>query len=412
MSVDGGGSSRDSTYSSLRSSPELLLPHEHEFYTESPADDDMDEFLFDESIMLPPTTSTYNPQTVNLPPAPTADMLRSRLRNSLGIVRKTWEEGHDETLAAGDDETPEGYRELQGTELIELATSAIRVAKTYYYSTDITLLSSKDDRTIREEFLAILDVLKRMAQRKFAGGVRTEERDALIRWVDSVERALAEEEKAIADIRSRGRDWLEGDWGGREYGRGPCTPTNTTQHEAPVLTALVIPDRYHRFLTYFDSSSDPLPAHTPAADSTELPTPFLAALQTGLRLILIHNAVVRRSKRPFGQIPSYHTEFSKPYRMTENLRYWKKAAEIRWEIRLTFDVAGVVNGTDPEAWKGFEADIGRWCDKVLREVRADWKLGEGAAAVGQVRSGRSPTMASTYTMASTNVEVGDSPRRR
>jgi hypothetical protein len=160
-------------------------------------------------------------------------------------------------------------------------------------------------------------------------------------------------------------------------------------------------DRYHLFLTYFDSSSEPLPPHTPIEDTTVLPTPFLAALQSGLRLILVHNAVVRRSKRPFGRIATYHTEFSKPYRLAENLRYWKKAAEIRFELRLKFDAMDVVIGTSPDAWRDFERDVGVWCRRVLEEVRKDWEMGEGAAAVGQVRAARSATMASL------KVEVGD-----
>lgn len=143
-----------------------------------------------------------------------------------------------------------------------------------------------------------------------------------------------------------------------------------------------------------------MPAHSAIDATTSLPTPFLAALQTGLRLIVIHNAVVRRSKRPFGQIPTYHTEFSKPYRLAENLRYWKKAAEIRFELRLKFDVMAVVCGTT-DGWHSFERDIGIWCKRVLEEVQKDWEMGGGAAAVGQVRSQRSGTMASL------KVEVGD-----
>lgn len=125
--------------------------------------------------------------------------------------------------------------------------------------------------------------------------------------------------------------------------------------------------------------------------------------------------VVRRSKRPFGQITSYHTEFSKPYRLAENLRYWKKAAEIRWEIKLKFDVMGVVNNI-PEAWRDFDQAIGKWCSRVLDEVRADWALGEGAAAVGHPGRGRSNTTASiasitrpgrSPTNVSMQVEIGD-----
>jgi hypothetical protein len=167
------------------------------------------------------------------------------------------------------------------------------------------------------------------------------------------------------------------------------------------------------FLSYFDSSSEPLPPADPIDENTVLPTPFLKALQTGLRLITIHNAVVRRSKRPFGQIMTYHTEFSKPYRLADNLRYWKKAAEIRWEVRLTFDVMSVVNNTQG-GWRDFDRDLKIWCSKVLDEVRSDWALGEGAAAVGHPSRGRSNTTASIHTRpgrspttASMNVEVGE-----
>lgn len=368
------GSQRDSTYSSMRSSPELYLPSDQDFYMESPLE--MDDFDFDDSIMLPPTTSTYNPRTKLLPPAPDPDVLRRKLRESLAVTKRTWQQAGD-TPKAGPNF--EGFQEMQGTELCSLGTAAIRAAKNYYYTTDISLLSTKDDKTMREEFLSILDVLKCMAQRKFAGGVRPEETEALVTWIEGVEKALDEEEKAIIELRRKGRDWLEGSWEGREY------------------------DRYHLFLAYFDSSEEPLPLYSAIDASTPLPTPFLAALQTGLRLIRIHNAVVRRSKRPFGQIPTFHTEFSKPYRLAENLRYWKKAAEIRFEIRLKFDVMSVVNGTD-EGWQTFERDIGIWCKRVLEEVRKDWEMGEGAAAVGQVRANRSQTMASL------KVEVGDHPR--
>jgi len=63
-------------------------------------------------------------------------------------------------------------------------------------------------------------------------------------------------------------------------------------------------------------------------------------------------------------------------------------------------VTAVVCGTE-EGWRSFERDIGIWCKRVLEEVQKDWKMGGGAAAVGQVRSHRSGTMASL------KVEVGD-----
>ena len=185
----------------------------------------MEDYDFDDSIMLPPTMSTYNPHTRQLPPSPDADMLRKRLRESLASTKKAW-------LATGevpkDIQGYEGFQELQGTELCELGTAAIRAAKTYYYTTDISLLSKKDDRTLRDEFMTVLDLMKRMTQRKFDGGVRAEEREVLLGWISGVEDALDDEERTILELRRKGRDWLDGSWEGREYGEfptsegGPC----------------------------------------------------------------------------------------------------------------------------------------------------------------------------------------------
>jgi hypothetical protein len=137
-------------------------------------------------------------------------------------------------------------------------------------------------------------------------------------------------------------------------------------------------------MSYFDSLPEKLPEADELTPTTPLPTPFLKALQTGLHLILIHNNVVRRSKRPFGQISSYHTEFSKPYRLADNLRYWRKAAELRWEVKLSFDPLAIANSSSDEGvWRAFAVAVESWCETVLREVRNDWEVGEGAAAVGE-----------------------------
>ncbi|PWW75142.1 hypothetical protein C7212DRAFT_281077 [Tuber magnatum] len=382
------GIPQDSTYSSLRSSPEPLMPMEADFFSESPSE--LDDFPFDESVMLPPTTSTYNPQTKHIPPTPNPQVLREQLRGALAVTKSAWLQSFaipggpaHKGKAEGEEDLaplPPGLSELHGNELVELATSAIRAAKAYYYTTDTSLLSTRDDKSLREGFLTILDVLKRLAQRKFDGGVKPEERDAIVKWIESVELSLVAEENAIADMRKKGREWLEGSWEGREM------------------------DRYHLFLTYFDPSPDPLPPPVPTEPATPLPTPFLLSLRSGLRLILIHNAVVRRSKRPFGQIPNYHKEFSKPYRLAENLRFWKKAAEIRWELRLKFDAMGVVNGTE-DGWLDFQRDIGYWCEKVLEEIRTDWEVGDVTSGEEE-REEAHARHTRSGTLESLNVEVG------
>ncbi|KAF8455510.1 hypothetical protein BGX38DRAFT_1167194 [Terfezia claveryi] len=363
LSVDAASLLQDSTYSSMRSSPDFLVPFdaEHEFFSESPSE----EFDIDEAFMLPPTTSTYNLQMKPVPPAPNPDMLRKKLREALTITKRRWEESIPEQIGdaskggVDEKEIPQGVYDIHCTELTDLATSAVRAARGYYYTTDISLLSSKDEKTLREEFLFVLDVLKRMVQRKFEGGVQIEERDHVIDWIKSVEVSLDEEERDIAEMKRLGRQWLEGDWTGKYAHRN------------------------HLFMSYFDSSTEKLPEPEEITPETSLPTSFLKTLQTGLHLILIHNNVVRRSKRPFGQIPQYHTEFSKPYRLADNLRYWRKAAELRWEVKLKFDVMAVVSGTNGEAWREFNTAVELWCETVLKEVRADWEMGEGAAAIGE-----------------------------
>jgi len=410
LSVDSASLLQDSTYSSMRSSPDFLVPFdaEHEFFSESPSE----EFDIDEAFMLPPTTSTYNLQMKPVPPAPNPDVLRKRLREALTITKRRWEESIPEQLGDGskdgvdEKEIPQGVYDIHCTELTDLATSAVRAARGYYYTTDISLLSSKDEKTLREEFLFVLDVLKRMVQRKFEGGVQIEERDHVINWIKSVEVSLDEEERDIAEMKRLGRQWLEGDWTGKyarmpPHNAHPSAPQQSNPLQTPqplqsmdklpgspcadgVLTSIVPKkDRNHLFMSYFDSSTEKLPEPEEITPETSLPTPFLKALQTGLHLILIHNNVVRRSKRPFGQIPQYHTEFSKPYRLADNLRYWRKAAELRWEVKLKFDVMAVVSGTNGEAWKEFNTAVELWCETVLKEVRADWEMGEGAAAIGE-----------------------------
>lgn len=55
------------------------------------------------------------------------------------------------------------------------------------------------------------------------------------------------------------------------------------------------------------------------------------------------------------------------YRVTDNLRYFAKAAEIRWEIHLEWDVE--------EIWRGgergdemLEDGLARWCAGITEEM--------------------------------------------
>ena len=94
-------------------------------------------------------------------------------------------------------------------------------------------------------------------------------------------------------------------------------------------------------------------------------------MQNGLRLVKLHNAAVKKSRRRFGAIPTFHTDTQKPYRCADNLRYWVKAAELRFEVLLKVDVLGVVYNSSPQVWQDFEAAILRWCRQVREEIAGE-----------------------------------------
>ena len=92
-------------------------------------------------------------------------------------------------------------------------------------------------------------------------------------------------------------------------------------------------------------------------------TPLLEALRTGLVLVHLHNALLKKSKRQFGEIKTFHTDLAKPYRCAENLRYWIKAADLRWETKLKVNVSGVVN-CKVEAYLDFDKTSKKPLDAV------------------------------------------------
>jgi len=199
--------------------------------------------------------------------------------------------------------------------------------------------------------------LKRMATRSFATGMRTEERETMEKWVEGVYDMLKQEESMEELERKQRNSWI---W------------MDDTKWEDGASNV----EREYAFMKSMDPESASLPTWTSLEDvrDDELPTPFLGELRTGLRLVKLHNAAVKKSKRPFGAIPTFHTDTGKPYRCAENLRFWIKAAELRWEVILKVDVMGVVHGTDRAAWLGFEAAIWKWCEKVREEISGELKV--------------------------------------
>ncbi|KAK4923206.1 hypothetical protein LTR28_012535, partial [Elasticomyces elasticus] len=315
------------------------------------------------SVMLPPTVSTYKYKSTYVQPLPDLVVLRRELRETLEDAAKVLDEvktGQGPSTSTDDTRLPldcpdhrpenQGWYEIQGLHLLDITTLAIRAAKNYYTAHDHPqrLYAVRSERQIRSDLHQVLDVLKRMAMNNFAGGVRQTERESILQWIGSVHRLLSSEEEAehLAEEDRVQWTWLHSDWTNRER------------------------ERELLFLRSFDSSGgEPLPRWTTPDNSA--PTSFLLALQDGLRLVHLHNSFVEKSKRKFGEIKTFHTDTTKPYRCAENLRYWIKAAELRWDIRLSVDVSAVVNGK-AGVWKGFDEAILKWSQSVREELMSEW----------------------------------------
>ncbi|KAJ4303681.1 hypothetical protein N0V90_002582 [Kalmusia sp. IMI 367209] len=337
-----------------------------EGFVESPIDDNASvSWDENEPVMLPPTVSTYKNTPVYVPPPPDMSILRRELRESLEESAKHLQElekgfhngtaadaNFGEVLGGRQSAEAPGWHQIQGLNLLDVTTLAIRAAKNYYtaHEDPQRLYAIKSERKIRKELYDVLEVLKRLAIRNFANGVSPSETASIKEWVEDIGTLLdTEEEKERAEHEERENwSWRAGDWTGKER------------------------ERELLFLKSFDTGPDTLPEWT-SPEGAELPTPFLAALQNGLRLVHLHNALVKKSRRQFEEIKQYHTDTAKPYRCADNLRYWAKAAELRWDVKLDVDVMGVVQGTDDDAWRKFDAALLKWCQGVREEIIKEWK---------------------------------------
>ncbi|KAI1390305.1 uncharacterized protein F4822DRAFT_401488 [Hypoxylon trugodes] len=359
----------DSSYASMGSSPDLGAQNfAGGLMVESPTDDHdgfySDEYEEPETDVLPPTTSTYIHRQKPVPKPPTIEELKADLTKALDSASRVLAESTpvpnnspikeaDLPPALQSPKPSQTWYEIQGVQLLDVMTLAIRAAKIYYTSHEHPdrLDAIKPEKEIRSELLSVMEVLKHMATRNFAGGPRGDEHKTMRSWIDSIRTMLRKEEEIEKAERAERASWtwLKGDWSGREI------------------------EREIAFLNSIDTEAEPLPPWTPIDQNGELPTPFLASLQNGLRLVKLHNATVKKSRRRFGAIGTFHTDTQKPYRCAENLRYWIKAAELRWEVILKVDVMGVVYNSDPQVWVDFEAALWKWCRKVREEITAEWE---------------------------------------
>ncbi|PSK46484.1 hypothetical protein B9Z65_5452 [Elsinoe australis] len=315
-----------------------------------------------QDTMLPPTVSTYRAKVIESRPPPDIHVLRRELLENLSNARKVMEELKGATVtpeitvtgdsSLDDNQRPDsqGWHEVQGLHILDNLTLAIRSAKDYYtfHSQPHMLYAIRSEREIRSDLYQALDILKRMANRNFRGGVKDAERDGILQWIDSINALLQTEQEREREREQLRRQWqwLQGDWIGRER------------------------EREWHFLSSFSTGEDPLPTWEEAAGPE--PTEFLKTLASGIRLVRLHNELVKQSVRRFGEIKSYYTDLGKPYRCADNLRYWIKAAELRWEVMLKLDVLDVVYSRGEHTWEQFDKAVLAWSQAVRQELSDEW----------------------------------------
>ncbi|KAK4153420.1 hypothetical protein C8A00DRAFT_15347 [Chaetomidium leptoderma] len=401
------GSDHDSSYASMGSSPELT-PHGFGSFmglgpgsmVESPVDEyhpgQEDEDYFSDELdmdpnMPPPTTSTYNHREKPVPKPPTVAELRADLTSSLNTAEKTLLEVKNAKMPPGltiniesPDQLPQstdarrpsipsaGWYEIQGMNILDVMTLAIRAAKIYYTTHDRPdrLDVIKSEKHLRGELLTVMDVLKRMATRLFSGGLRDDEFRTMNAWIAGVRAMLAAEDAMEADEVAERAAWTwlspQG-WEGREFEREAAFIRSMLTGPDPVENMPAIPAAW----TPID--------RTQPLEAQSLPTPFLAALSNGQRLVQLHNCAVRKSCRRFGAIPTFYADTLKPYRAADNLRYWLKAAELRWEVLLKADPLALQYNPGLERWVEFEDAVLQWCRNVREEIAAELREHEGLA---------------------------------
>ncbi|KAK0618575.1 hypothetical protein B0T17DRAFT_461200, partial [Bombardia bombarda] len=385
------GSDHDSSYASMGSSPDLTAHSAFgrggmgtDSIVESPLEEHHpglhdEEYYLDESDendepMLPPTTSTYINREKPLPKPPSIIELKLELKAALSTATDALSEAKATTSSnplesaavvtpsstpKKGSATPPGWYEIQGMHILDVMTLAIRAAKIYYTTHDRPdrLDAIKSEKEIRGELLSVMDVLKRMATRGFTGGMRDDEFRIMDAWIAGLRALLAAEDdiKAAEAAERTGWTWLKpSTWEGREYAREEAFIRSMLEGSTDPVEGM-----------------EPLPTWTPIGRSSPVPTPFLLALQNGLRLVQLHNCAVHKSQQRFGTIGTFHTDTQKPYRAADNLRYWIKAAELRWEVLLKADALGLQYNTSPLLWVDFEDVILKWCRKVREEIAGE-----------------------------------------
>ena len=314
-------------------------------------------------VMLPPTVSTYSHRSTYVAPPPEQKTMKKDLVEALENALQAIESC--EGSSSGDAENQsQGFYQIQGLHVLDTTTQAIRAARLYYtlHPHPQKLNSIRSDQDLRKDLYSVLDVLKKCASRNFAGGFREDERLAVLVWVSDVGMIVDREAKMEEAEKTERRDWhwmADAKWVGRER------------------------ERDVNFLNFLLDGT----GQRPSVEASKERPDFFRNLADGRHLVRMHNAAVKRSKKQFDFIKTFHEDVAKPYRRADNLRYWLKAAELHWELKLRLDVMAVANQVeDGMTWTTFEEVVRTWSRWVRAELTKDWNGDEERKLHARARS--------------------------
>lgn len=375
--------------------PKFTLRSSSETF-ESPIEDE-GELLWEaakedgDEIMLPPTVSTYRDGSQYVPPPPSQQSLKRDLVDSLELALQALEASEKATRV--EKEPTQGFHELQGLHILDTTTLAIRAARQYYtlHPNPQRLNSIKSDPQIRKELYDVLDVLKQAASRNFKDGLREEERLAILVWVSDVGMMIDKEARLEEAERKEKHHWVwmdDAKWTNREQ------------------------EREFAFLDFLILEA----GLSPEQSYDHLRQDFWSSMADGRNLIKMHNAAIKKSNRQFGYIDKCHDDVLKPYRRAENIRFWIKAAELRFELRLQLDVLATVSDMpEPEQMKQFGDVVLSWSKGVRAELVQDHngeeekKLHARARSLAMASPINSPSKSTRSKISSPLAEKNDSP---
>ena len=320
---------------------------------------------YGEEIMLPPTVSTYSPKEHHVAPPPDQKRLKKDLVEALENALQGLESMGSNSESNKENQEAErsgmSFHEIQGFHILDVTTLAIKAARLYYtlHPNPGVISLIKPDFQVRKDLMSVMDVLKKWAARRFVGGLREDERRSILVWISEVG-MMIDQEARVEEAEKHEREgwqWIDdASWEGKRREREICfmesllrrKPNSKKDNEA---------------LDWDESKV-----------KMDGPSTVLHSLADGRRLVQMHNLAVKWSRRHFGQIKDWHNDIGKPYRRAENLRFWLKAAELRWEIKLSFDVMAVANLREGlDVWSSFEDAILKWATQVRKEITHDWK---------------------------------------